>query len=145
MAVFRPHYMHKDSAESDDYESNVSYVGNREVYYSDVVGNTIRDAITGARMPWTVGSTDERRFFKVRSTTAYANSHAKGVLDCGDNSVRQAFYETPNSYMNHHAVILENDLVNTWHDTINKNYPGEYNYLRGNRSNSPIDDAYSVD
>jgi hypothetical protein len=114
--------------EEDNYESNVSYTGNKEVYYSDIVGSNIRDAITGARVPWNVGSTNERRFFKVMSNTAYSNPHAKGALGCSGKSARQAFYETPHSYMKHHSVMLDDAVVKAWHDKIDRLYPGEYNY-----------------
>ncbi len=117
--------------ETEGYDTNVSYTGNNEVYYSDIVGNNIRDAITGARVPWKVGSIDEHRFFKVKSTVAYANTYAKGESGCSGNSARQAFYETPYSYMNHHAIILDDALVQSWYDKVNESYPGEYNYLGG--------------
>jgi len=109
-------------------EPYVSYAGNREVYYSDIVGDYIRDAVTGAKFPWKVGSFDERRFYKVRSTTAYANSKAKGTQDPGSRSARQGFYETPFSYMNHHEVYLDKEVVKSWYDKTNALYPGDYIY-----------------
>jgi len=112
-------------------EPNVVYQKHKEVYYSDIVGDSIRDAITGARYPWKVGSFDERRFFKVRSTTAYANSKAKGADSCG-RSARQAFYENPISYMNHYSVNLDEDLVKNWYNKTNALYPGQYIYPGAN-------------
>jgi hypothetical protein len=123
------HRMAYDDDEThDDAELNVAHVDNREVYYSDIVGDGIRDAITGARYPWKVGSFDERRFFKVRSTIAYANHKAKGVQDLCGRSARQAFYETPFSYMNHQSVVLSDDSVKDWYNKANALYPGQYNY-----------------
>ena len=113
-------------------EPYVSYVGNCEVYYSDIVGDSIRDAITGAKFPWKVGSFDERRFYKVRSTTAYANPKAKGTQDPGNRCARQAFYENPFSYMNHHEVYLEESVVKAWYDKTNNLYPGDYIYPGSN-------------
>ena len=93
--------------DDEEQELNVSYAHNRQVYYCDIVGDSIRDAVTGAKFPWKVGSFDERRFYKVRSTTAYGNPLAKGAHDPSCMEARQAFYETPYSYMNHHAVVLD--------------------------------------
>lgn len=112
----------------EDEELNVAHLNNREVYYSDIVGDSIRDAISGAKYPWKVGSFDERRFFKVRSTTAYANQKAKGVEDLCGRSARQAFYESPISYMNHLSIALDEELVKGWYNKANELYPGQYNY-----------------
>ena len=38
-------------------------------YYSDIVGEYIKDAVTGAKYPWKVGSKDDERFFRVTYTT----------------------------------------------------------------------------
>jgi hypothetical protein len=125
-----------DDDDEDDVEvgveRNISYGGNREVHYSDIVGSAIRDAVTGARYPWIVGSFDERRFYKVRSTTAYANQKAKGVQDSVGRSARQGFYESPYSYMNHYGVILDEGLVKSWYDKTNALYPGKYIYPGSN-------------
>jgi len=117
---------------SDVEEYNIAYAGNCEVYYSDIVGTSIRDAITGAKYPWTVGSFDERRFYKVRSTTAYANPKAKGIQDFDGRSARQGFYETPYSYMNYHGVVLNEDHVKDWFNKTNALYPGKYIYTGSN-------------
>jgi len=117
-----------DKDDDEEYEPNVSYAGDREVYYYDIVGDSIRDAVTGARFPWKVGSFDEHRFYKVRSTTAYGNPKAKGVQDYCGRAARQAFYETPYSYMNHHAIILDEVVVKEWYDRIDVIYPGKYTY-----------------
>ena len=121
--------MDKDNHnEYDDNEPNVSYAGNTEVYYSDIVGSSIRDAITGARTPWMVGSINERRYFKVRSSTAYSNPYAKGVSSGSRRETRQAFYDTPDSYMKHQDVVLDPELVKMWYNKVNKLFPGKYNY-----------------
>ena len=49
----------------------------KKVYYSDIVGTSILDAITGVKYPYKVGSKDEKKFFKVRTTVAYKNRSAK--------------------------------------------------------------------
>lgn len=110
-------------------ETNVCVGFCPAVYYSDVEGSSIVDAITGAKYPWRVGTIDENRFFRVMSTTAHTNYERKGNSNNYERrSSRKAFYETPYRYMEHHNVNLNNDIVKCWFDKVCELYPGEYNY-----------------
>lgn len=75
----------------------------KKVYYSDVV--------TDAKYPFKVGSIDEKKFFKVRSTTAYTNRLAKTLYPTGALVTNQAFYENPQSYMQHNKVVLSEEIL----------------------------------
>ena len=70
-----------------------------------MVNTYIVDAITGEKYPWKVGSKDEERFFRVTNTVNLENSYR-----------RKAFYENPEAYMQHKQIILDEELVNQWHE-----------------------------
>tara|TARA_B100001059_G_C17612916_1_gene465515 strand:+ start:401 stop:751 length:351 start_codon:yes stop_codon:yes gene_type:complete len=104
-----------------DIEDNTAYDPYKKVYYSDIVGAPILDAITGAKYPYTVGSYHEKKFFKVQSTTAYRNKHSKLQYPATHTMSNQAFYESPQLYMNHMKVKLSDDVLAKWNsrnDTI---------------------------
>ena len=91
-----------------------------KIYYSDIVGSPILDAITGAKYPYKVGSHDEKRFFKVRSTIAYNNKNAKNMDTGNAFNTNQAFYLNPTEYMEFHNMELSEDIKNNWlQKTIN--------------------------
>ena len=85
-----------------------------KVHYSDVVGIPILDAVTGAKYPFKVGSLDEKKFFKVRSTTSYTNRLAKTSYQTCEFVTNQAFYENPQSYMQHNKVVLSEEILDNW-------------------------------
>tara|TARA_Y100000389_G_C17389464_1_gene479008 strand:+ start:190 stop:549 length:360 start_codon:yes stop_codon:yes gene_type:complete len=85
-----------------------------KVYYSDIVGTPILDAITGAKYPYYVGSKDEERFFKVRSTVAYRSKNAKNMDTGNASESNQAFYVNPIAYMEHQGADLSEDIKDKW-------------------------------
>ena len=105
-----------------DRENNVNentmYEPFKKVYYSDITGSCIVDAITGAKYPYKVGSINEKKFFKVRSTTAYKNLSAKLQYNACASITNQAFYENPEVYMNYHSVQLSEDIIQKWKDRL---------------------------
>lgn len=92
-------------------------------YYSPIVGEYIKDAVTGAQYPWKVGSKDETRFFRVTSTATTVDSSRKGEFNSyiGRDS-KKAFYENPHVYMRHTHVELDEELVNQWYENYSKSY-----------------------
>ena len=102
------------SAPEAEMENDTVYQPYKKVYYSDVVGSPILDAVTGAKYPFKVGSVDEKKFFKVRSTTAYKNRSAKATYPTCASVTNQAFYENPQSYMQHHKVVLSEAILDNW-------------------------------
>ena len=104
----------KTNSKTAEVETNRIYDPYKKVYYSDVVGSSILDAVTGAKYPFKVGSLDEKKFFKVRSTIAYKNRSAKTVNPTSASVTNQAFYENPESYMKHNSVQLSQDILDNW-------------------------------
>ena len=104
----------KTNPKTVDFDTDRIYDPYKKVYYSDVVGSLILDAVTGAKYPFKVGSLDEKKFFKVRSTIAYKNRSAKTPYPTGASVANQAFYENPQSYMWYHSVMLSNEILDNW-------------------------------
>jgi len=98
-------------------------------YYSDVVGEYIKDAVTGAKYPWRVGSIDEQRFFRVTYTRGYIDPSRKSEYNNSmGRSSKKAFYENPEAYLNHvkYNVVLDRDIIDNWYAKMEKLYPGRY-------------------
>ena len=106
----------KQTMDSDEeIEENVAPHFYKRVYYSDIVDSPIINAVTGEKYPYKVGSNDEKRFFKVKSTTTYRNRSAKLQYPASASTTNQAFYENPEQYMHHLDVKLSSDILENWH------------------------------
>ena len=84
-----------------------------EKYYENVVienygsgqqGTKIRNAVTGQREPYLVGSSNEDLFFKVSEVTA--RNKRKDSLTL--------FYDSPEQYENHHFTYVSQDIKDRW-------------------------------
>jgi hypothetical protein len=75
------------------------------VYTSGRTDSNIRDAETGAYYNSIVGSADEDLFFKVILATGECKSK---------NGSTTLFYISPNNYMSHLNVRIDNDIHNKW-------------------------------
>lgn len=91
-----------------DYYTTRLTVDNKKVkieMYStnQTPGYLIRDAITGARLPYRVGSKDEYLFFKVRA------SHISNGED-----VVTLYYSSPEEYEKHQNTTISNETKEGW-------------------------------
>ena len=77
-----------------------------EHYGSGQQGSKIRNAVTGQRYPFLVGSSDEDLFFKV--------SEASGRN--GRKSTLILFYDSPEQYENHHFINISQDVKDRWQE-----------------------------
>jgi len=79
-----------------------------ELFGSGDTGTKIRNAVTGAKTPYLVGSKNEDLFFK--------------VMDASGNKGRKdsllLFYDSPEQYENHQFIILDQVIKESW---LNKN------------------------
>jgi hypothetical protein len=79
-----------------------------EMFGSGNTGTKIRNAVTGAKTPYLVGSLNEELFFKVMD--ASGNGGRKDSL--------MLFYDSPEQYENHQFIILDEIIKESW---TNKN------------------------
>ena len=77
-----------------------------ENYGSGQQGSRIRNAVTGQRYPYLVGSINEDLFFKVSEATGRN----------GRKHTLTLFYDSPEQYENHHFTILSQDIKNRWQE-----------------------------
>lgn len=80
----------------------------KKVYYSDVQGGSIKDAITGEIFPWKVGSTDEQRFFKVKDNS---------LLNKFDGTYQEGhtmYFKNPDEYMSFNNLNLDAEIIEEW-------------------------------
>ena len=115
-----------DPSENDDSSEIIKPVVQKNVkksskttYYSDIVGDSIKDAVTGATYPWKVGSKEEEKFFRVIITSNPSELIAKGKMhNTMGRGVHKAFYDSPKSYMEHHKCILDDNLTKEWENRV---------------------------
>jgi len=92
----------------------------RNIFPSNIEGNYIVNAVTGAKYPWKVGSLDDQRFFKVTDTANNVNFYS---VDYGKRVYNKLFYESPYEYMNHRNIKLDKETINNWLIRLNKHFP----------------------
>ena len=79
-----------------------------ELFGSGETGSKIRNAATGAKTPYLVGSSNEDLFFKIIDATGNKGRKDSLVL----------FYDSPEQYENHQFNLLNQAVKETW---ANKN------------------------
>jgi hypothetical protein len=78
---------------------------NIELYVSGNIGTRIRNAVTGIRYNYKIGSLDEDLLFSVKIST--------GELGSIDGSL---FYDNPEQYERHFFTKLNPDIKTRWYD-----------------------------
>lgn len=77
-----------------------------ENHGSGQTGSRIRNAVTGERYPFLVGSVYEDLFFKV------SESSGRG----GRKDPLMLFYDTPEQYENHHFTFVSQPVKELWYE-----------------------------
>jgi hypothetical protein len=77
-----------------------------EIYGSGQQGSKIRNAVTGERYSYLVGSAAEDLFFKVVDSTARNGRKEPFML----------YYDTPEQYENNHFTTVETDVKERWYE-----------------------------
>jgi hypothetical protein len=120
----------RENIEDSSNDNKPNLIKKQSCYNSDVVGSFIKDAITGAKYPWRVGSRDENRFFRVIYTSNVVDSTRKGLYDnYNGRSSTKAFYESPHAYlhhMRHKNIELDETIIQTWYEKMEQLYPEQY-------------------
>ena len=109
---------------NNEVEYNVGFFNYKNSYYpSNVEGQRIVDAVTGAEYPWSVGSYEEKRFFKVMDTSDIMESNGKRSYN--KRTPNFLYYQSPESYMKHKNVILEESVITDWYNKYNLLFPND--------------------
>ena len=80
-----------------------------ELHGSGQHGTYIRNAVTGHRTNYVVGTSDEDYFFKV--------SDCRGIK--GTTDPIHLYYDSPEQYENHYFIELNQNIKDTWREKYN--------------------------
>lgn len=78
---------------------------NIELYGSGSTGNRIRNAVTGVKYNFMVGSSYEDLFFKVTDSTGRSGRRDPLIL----------YYDSPEQYENHQFTNISTEIKQKWH------------------------------
>lgn len=88
-------------------------------------GMSIVNAVSGYEYPWTQGSFDEKRLFKVIDSTAYYDE--KGVVRHRTNNnigtPNLLYFDSPEQYMMHMRQKIAHNKLMAWHDNVRRLFP----------------------
>lgn len=88
-------------------------------------GMSIVNAVSGYEYPWTQGSFDEKRLFKVIDSTAYYDE--KGVVRSRTNNSigtpNLLYFDSPEQYMMHMRQKIAHNKLMEWHDNVRRLFP----------------------
>lgn len=88
---------------------------------SNVEGARIKDAVNGGEYPWKVGSYDEKRFFKVIDSTDTMDMNGRKSIHKRHSNI--LFFSSPEAYMKHRRVYLDENIINEWYNLQNILFP----------------------
>lgn len=105
----------------------------RRYYTSNTPETYIKDAISGGRYPWKVGSYDSLRLYRFIDATGTCDNEGRPYTKGDKNISRDAnicYYSSPEECMNHRKFIMENNVINEWYTFQEKVFPnGEFNKI----------------
>ena len=118
--------MHQEDIESEyeyldhSHYTNKSSSSEKKRYYytSNVPDQFIKNAVTGMKYPWRVGSLDSSRLFKVVDTIGKYDSNGYKMKPNSKNypnpSPNHCYYDSPQQFMVHRKMIVHSDLIERW-------------------------------
>ena len=109
-----------DEKTNNEIEKNRGYFNYNSPYFPSK-GKYILDAATGAEYPYKVGTFDEKRFFKVVDSSDILESNGRKSYNSKNSNI--LFYSSPEMYMKHRNVLLDEEIIKGWHDKYNMLYP----------------------
>lgn len=68
-----------------------------KLYYSNIVGQYIKNAITGEEYPYKVGCKEEKQLYKVRTTV-------NGLFALNQSEIYTAYFDNAEQYENFNSV-----------------------------------------
>jgi hypothetical protein len=133
--------MHNPHEETGSYysdESTITSLNEEEMkkfrfYPSNAHGSAVVHARTGEKYPWSVGSFESLRLFRIINTTGGYNEHGK-VIEHGSPPNRDPnflYYDSPDDYEDHWRFHLNNETHDKWNSQVQFLFPGgEFSKIR---------------
>jgi hypothetical protein len=114
-------YTNDDTMSSFDEEEAKNF----RFYPSNAHGNIIVNARTGEKYPWTVGSYESMRLFRISNITGNYDSHGQKI-ERGAEPNRDPnflYYDSPEDYEEHWKQYLDEGTVKRWHSMVISLFP----------------------
>ena len=133
--------MHNQCEETGSYysdETTIASLNEKEIkkfrfYPSNAHGSCIVHARTGEKYPYTVGSFESLRLFRMIDTTGRYNEDGK-VIERGslpNRSPNFLYYDSPHDYENHWRFYLNKETHDNWNSRVRFLFPGgEFSKIR---------------
>ena len=107
-------------SENDNHDNNPEndIVRERAYYTSNNLMDYVRNALTGGQYPYRSGTFDTLRLYKVFETTGSCDRNGVVLLptEKRNNSPNILYYDSPEQYMKHRKVKLQQSDVNKWYE-----------------------------
>ena len=109
---------------NNEVKYNVGFFNYKNSYYpSNNEGKRIVDAVTGAEYQWVIGTYEEKRFFKVMDVSDNMESNGERLYN--KRTPKCLYYQSPESYMKHKNVVLEETVIRDWYNKYNLLFPND--------------------
>jgi hypothetical protein len=105
--------------EEDVMEKTVKKIGKRRYYPSNKQQTLIRNAVTGVKYTYLVGSIDQRRLYKIIDTTGTCDSEGfviKSKYDLPNPNPNHLFYDSPEQCMSHLRIVIQPEEIARWRE-----------------------------
>jgi hypothetical protein len=91
--------------------------GKRRYFPSNKPQTYIRNAVTGVKYPYMVGSYDQRRLFKIVDATGTCNEDGFILKTNQPNfNTNHLFYDSPEQCMVHMHISIQPEEINKWRE-----------------------------
>jgi hypothetical protein len=105
--------------EENVLEKNTKKVGKRRYYPSNKPQSYIRNAVTGTKYPYLVGSKEQRCLFKMVDATGTCDSEGfiiTSKYDLPNSNPNHLFYDSPEQCMSNLRISIQPDEIARWRE-----------------------------
>ena len=97
----------------------------KRMYYPSNIPETYAvNAITGVKYPFKVGTFDSLRAFNVIDTRTKCDNRGFVIKNTDKDAElghpNRLYYDNPEQYMQHRKVMIDDELVQSWHKHVNQ-------------------------
>jgi len=93
--------------------------GKHRYYPSNKQQTFIKNAVTGIKYPYMVGSFDQQRLYKMIDATGTCNSDGyviKSKYDLPNPDANHLFYDSPEQCMKHLRIAIQQKEIDNWRE-----------------------------
>lgn len=105
--------------EENVMEKTVKKVGRRRYYPSNKPQSFIRNAVTGVKYPYMVGSNEQRCLYKIVDSTGTCDADGFVIMskyDLPNPNPNHLFYDSPEQCMSNLRISIQPDDIARWRE-----------------------------